>query len=116
MPYAHVDDSVAQRVTYRCGTTGNHEAMLDKILPGEMSAQRTRSPANLRHKAGAQRGLRAIAWGIGKAWIDVQATVEEVINMGPVETLSFLIVIGHHDDLGIASAIGVGVFATFCHH
>ena len=89
--------------------------MLDKILPGELGAQCTRSPANLRHKAGAQRGLSAVARGIGKAWIDVQAAVEEIINMGSIETLSFLIVIGHHDDLRIASAIRVGVFATFRH-
>src|SRR5215475_15901961 len=89
--------------------------MLDKILPGELGAQRTRGPANLRHKTCAQRGLGAIAWGIGKAWIDMQAAVEEVIDMRPIETLGFLVIIGYHDDLRIASAIRVGVFATFRH-
>src|SRR5262245_59903129 len=89
--------------------------MLDKILPGELGAQRTRGPANLWHKAGAQCGLSAVAWSIGKPRIDVQAAVEEVINMGPIETLSFLVVICHHDDLRIASAIRVGVFAALCY-
>src|SRR5439155_7740946 len=103
VPHAHSGDGAAQRLAYCGGAAGDDKAMLDKILPGKLGAQRTRGPANLRHKASAQRGLSAIAWGIGKAWIDMQTAVEEVIDMGPIETLRFLVVIGHHDDLRIAS-------------
>ena len=108
---AHVGERLAQSVAYGGGAAGHYVAVFNEVLPFQLLACRRGDTADLRGESRPHGGHGAIAWRVGETGVDVQAAVEEVIDVRCVQPLGFLIAVGHADDLRVTGAIGVVVLA-----
>src|SRR5581483_9254159 len=71
--------------------------------------------AHLGLQSGADGGLGAIARRVGEAGIDVQAAVEEIIDVFGVVLLGLGVSLGNRDELQEAGAVGIGLGALLRH-